>query len=92
MKLPSYLKNIVKPAGSSERPQEERRQKRGRRMADRSLFPAPIKYLWAALVTVLVVTSTVIGDGSKHAATIDLLIRALTGVSIQPADTEDTSR
>lgn len=68
------------------------RRTRGRRRSDLSLLPPCVKYAWAVLVTVLVFGSAALGDGSKHARTLDRLIQTLTGIPYPPAGTTDTTR
>lgn len=92
MKLPPALRNLFGAASAQIPEEEERRETKGRRRTDHSLVPAQLKYVWAALVTVLVITSTVLGDGSRHKTTLDLVLRVLTGYPAQPADTEGSNR
>lgn len=75
---------------------EERREspqgRGGRRRSDRELLPSHLKYAWALVVTLLVITSTVLGERSKYAYALDGMIRALTGGLELPADKPNTSQ
>ena len=91
MRIRELINKASAALGKPESPTPERRETRSRRSSDRSIVPVYVRYAWAVLVTVLVLTSTVLGENSKHAKTVDYLIRSLTGVSIEPDGTKDTS-
>lgn len=91
MRVRDLINKASAALGKTDNPATERRETRGRRSTDRTIVPVYVKYAWAGLVTVLVLTSTVLGENSKHARTVDYLIRSLTGVSIETDGTKDTN-
>lgn len=92
MKLRDLIKKAKGALGVAEKVIPERREARGRRRSDRELIPPIVKYGWAVLVTVLILTSTVLGENSKYAETLDYLIRSLTGVSLDQGGREGTNQ